>query len=130
MTTEQIIRDAVFAYASQDIDRVLACLTDDIVYTIEASEPLGPYRANCADKEGFVQVIGQIVGDYVVEKFELADILVDGDRAATRIDVTLRNRITGTLVVGQNAIFWTVRDGLVSEVREFHDTAQLAAGRG
>lgn len=130
MTTEQIVRDAVAAYASQDMERVLACMTDDIVYTIEASAAHGPYCAACNGKEEFVGVIGQIVGDYAVEKFELADIIVDGNRAATRVNATLRNRNTDTLVVGQSAIFWTVRDGLVSEVREFHDTAQLAAGRG
>ncbi len=127
MDTEATIRTIIEAYNAQDLDRVASLLAEDMTYRINAHPECGPYHANCDCKATFFEAVGEILADWQVRSYVLADLIVSGDRGAAQINVEMDSRHAQTSFKSQLALFMTVRDGLVSEIVEYHDTA--AAGR-
>jgi ketosteroid isomerase-like protein len=129
MDTETVIRKAVAAYAASDIETVLGLCTDDIHYCIQSTPECGPYCADCRGKAAFVDALSKYVEDWTFGAFELEDLILSGNRAATRQRVDFINRRTGAQLQTLNALFWTVEDGKITEILEFQDTATIAAAR-
>ena len=126
MTTEEVVRKAIEAYHNGDADAVSGFIHADIRYCIHADTETGSYHADCLGLEAFWQAVGRIQADWVIDGFRLVDLILDGDRAATRIDTDITSRHTGTSRKTELALFWTIRDGQVVELHEYHDTATVA----
>ncbi|MEX0350188.1 MAG: nuclear transport factor 2 family protein [Paracoccaceae bacterium] len=130
MDTETVIRTVIAAYAASDIDTVLESCTDDIHYCVQSTPECGPYFADCRGKAAFVDALNKYVEDWNFGAFELIDIIVSGNRAATRQRVDFINRGTGAQLQTRNALFWMVEGDKIAEILEFQDTATIAAARG
>ena len=129
MTTEEVVRKAIEAYHNGDADAVSGFIHADIRYCIHADTETGPYHADCLGLEAFWQAVGKIQADWVIDSYQLADLIVNGDRAATQIDLAITSRHTGTPRKSELALFWTIKNGQVVELHEYHDTAAAARSR-
>lgn len=129
MTTEEVIRKAIQSYNSGDGDAVSSLLDDDIRYCIHADPETGPYRADCRGKSAFWEAVGRIQADWNIDEYRLTDLIASGERAATQISVTITSRHTGATRTTGLALFWTVKDGHIVELHEYHDTAAAARSR-
>ncbi|WP_420414005.1 nuclear transport factor 2 family protein [Roseibium sp.] len=123
MTTEEIVRKAILSYNSGDADTISALLHDDVRYCIHANAETGPYCADCSGKNAFWETISRIQADWNIDEYRLTDIIVSGERAATQISLTITSRHTGVSRETELALFWTVKDGCIVELHEYHDTA-------
>ncbi len=129
-TTEEVVRKAIQSYKSGDAETVSSLLHDEIRYCIHANAETGPYCADCCGTNAFWETIGRIQADWSIDDYRLTDIIVSGERAATQIGVTITSRHTGATRETELALFWTVKDGCVVELHEYHDTAAAARAKG
>jgi len=130
MTNEELIRTMITAYGKGDLDTILKHCSDDVGYCVQASQETGPYAIACKGKEDFVGALQQYGNDWEIQNFELVDMIANSDKVACRCDVRFKSRKTGSMLSTQNALFWTIKDNLVTHIHEFHDTATISALRG
>ncbi|WP_298985566.1 nuclear transport factor 2 family protein [uncultured Roseibium sp.] len=129
MTTEEVVRNAIQSYNRADVEAISALLHDDIHYRIHANAETAPYCADCGGKTAFWEAIGRIQSDWSIDDYRLTDIIVSGERAATQISLTITSRHTGVSRETELALFWTVKDGCIVELHEYHDTAAAALSK-
>ncbi len=120
MTTEDIIRTVIEAYDRGDKDAVDALVDDHVTYRINSHD--GPYRADCCSREEFWDAVGEILADWEVTSYKLADLIVSETKGAAQIDVEMTSRHTGRSVGTGLALFLEVRNGKLVYIHEYHDT--------
>ena len=129
MTTESIVRQAVEAYDAADMERVAALVAENVHYHINAAPDCGPYVADCQCKADFFGAVGEILADWDIDSYKIADMIVSGDRAAVQIAIEMTSKHTGKQRTAALALFVTVKDGQLSEIIEYHDTKMVATAR-
>lgn len=127
MTTEETIRSAIDAYDRHDIDAVNALIHDDVTYMINAHD--GPYRANCASRDEFWEAVHEILSDWDIASYKMSNLIVSGDQGAAEIDIEMKSRHTGHHMPARLALFLRVKDGQLTEIREYHDTLAVSTSR-
>ncbi len=129
MDTEQTIRTIIAAYDAGQLDRVAELMSDQLCYKINARPESGPYVADCHDKDASLKAIGAIRDDWNIDSFKLADLIVAGNRGAAQIDVTASSRHMDHTVNSNLALFFSVENGLVTHLIEYHDTKAVSTAR-
>lgn len=129
MTTEETIRAAVEAYDRGNSDRVAELVSSDVCYTINSHPDLGPYRADCRTRAEFFDAVSKIQADWNIDSYKIDDLIVNGNRGAAQIALTITSKHTGRSMDTRLALFLTVKDGQLSAIHEYHDTANAATAR-
>ena len=129
MTTENVIRAALEAYARGDLDGALSHCAEDMCFKTQAAPGNGGWEVDCHSLAEFRAALLDLSGEFEFEHYGLVEIIVSGERAATRQDVRARHRETGHPLNTQISGFWTVRDGKITNLQEFADTAMVVAAK-
>lgn len=129
MDTETTIRSAIEAYDAKDMDRVAELVSDNVCYRINSQAATGPYRADCHDKEAFFAAVGEILADWNIVHYRIADLIVSGNRGAAQIDLRIASLHIDHGFDARLALFLTVEDGQLSEIVEYHDTWAVSTAR-
>lgn len=130
MGTEEVIRAAVDAYRRKDLDGALAFCADGVAFRLMSDSGMDhAYRFDCRGIGDFRAALLEINGDFDIQTYDLIELFVSGNRAASRTAITVVHRVTGERIDTELADFWTVEDGKVTSVQEFSDSAALTASR-
>ena len=129
MSTEQTVRELVEAYDAGNNDRVTERLHDDLRYCIHGNKELACFHADTSCKAEFFDVVAKIQADWRIDSYKLTNLVVEGERAAAQIAVTATSQHTGKSMDTDVALFLTLKDGLVKELHEYHDTMMAARAR-
>ncbi len=125
----QVVRDLYAAFGRGDVAAALAVFTDDaeLVFPGPSVIPFaGTHRGRAAIGQ-FVQTVG--------EKKEVREYGADEYVAQNETVVVLGHERASARETGRGwetnwAVVFTLRDGKISCVREFHETATIAAAFG
>jgi uncharacterized protein len=123
----QIVKDAYAAFGRGDLQGLLALFAEDIEWIIpgEGGFPLaGTYRglAGVAD---FFQKISEM---FEMTSLEIREFVAQGDRVLVVGFDRGRVKATNKMHEGHWVMAFTVRNGKVTNVREYLDTLALARG--
>jgi uncharacterized protein len=129
MDTEATIRSAIEAYDAGDMERVDQFIADDVRYWINAQPDLGPYRADCHNKQEFFDVVKIIRDDWDILHFRIVDLIVAGDRGAVQIDIRVKSRHNTLAFDAHTALFLTVRNGQLCKISEYPDNKVVGMAR-
>ncbi|OBQ70082.1 nuclear transport factor 2 family protein [Mesorhizobium erdmanii] len=121
-----LVKNLYEAYAKRDIAGALAHCSDDVVFRWVA-EPQAPFIAAGNGKEEFLARLVALDRDFEYRSFVPVDLVDGGDKIAAQVEIHLTRRTTGQELVMRTADFWTVRDGKITEMVEYYDTALAAA---
>lgn len=127
MTPEEVVRAIVDAYASGDLDRVLANVTEDVRYRVEADPRYAVFAFDATNRDEFEAAMVFMGNRILIRRFDIEELFLSGPRAVSRQAIELEVRATGEIVALQNTLFWTVRGDRISDVLEFVDTGLVAA---
>lgn len=127
----QVPRAAVQAFyealASRDPIRLAQCLADDVEWHMAGPVDIFVFCGYRRGKAAVVDYIGRLVPSmFSVKRFDLEDIVIDGDTAAMINNITSVQRNTGRVLTYQTAIFVVFRDGLVVSMKGVADTFDMA----
>jgi len=128
--TVEIVREAIAAFNSGDLDRVLASLGPDFEGSVapELSAEPDTYRGS----EGIKRYFASFREAFEEIGFEIEDLEDAGDRVVIGMRMSALGKLTKIRVEQRNAGVWTVLDGKVSRVETYatFEDARAAAGLG
>ncbi|KRS13537.1 hypothetical protein XM53_06715 [Roseovarius atlanticus] len=126
MQTQDVIEQAVEAYAGGDAAALDALLTEDLRYRINGQPDCGKYTRDVAGKAAFYDAVGEILAWWEITGYRIVDLIVSGERAAAQVAHHAMHKETGRQFDTKLALFFAVKDGQITEIAEYHDTAALA----
>jgi hypothetical protein len=128
MTAElnrQRVLNHLDVFYSGDIEGALARCTDDITFTANAPVDLLPHMGHRQGKAAMREMWTAVHARYSEMRCEVPILVAEGDKVAAHIRVFFRKRSNQRVVQFDIASFFTLRDGLVAEIREVIDTFDL-----
>jgi len=112
-------------FYSGDIDGALARCTDDIEFTANAPIDLLPHMGHRHGKAAMREMWTAVHARYSEMRWETPILVAEGDKVAALIRVFFRKRSNQRMVQFDIASFFTLRDGLIAQIREVIDTFDL-----
>lgn len=112
-------------YYSGDLEGTLARCTDDVEFFSNAPVDILPHlgvRRGKAELRAMWQTVRQ---RYSEMRHEVPTIVAEGDKVAALIRVFFRKRSNDRVVQFDIAVFFTLRDGRIAQIRELMDTFDL-----
>jgi ketosteroid isomerase-like protein len=128
MTAElnrQRVLNFLEVFYSGDIDGALARCIDDIEFTANAPVDLLPHMGHHQGKAAMREMWTAVHGRYSEMRWEVPILVAEGDKVAAHIRVFFRKRSNRRMVQFDIACFFTLRDGLIAQIREIIDTFDL-----
>src|SRR5947209_3589607 len=112
-------------FYSGDIDGALARCTDDVEFTANAPVDLLPHLGHRQGKAAVREMWTAVHARYSELGWEVPTLVAERDKVAAHIRVFFRKRSNQRMVQFDIASFFTLRDGLIAEIREIIDTFDL-----
>jgi uncharacterized protein len=116
---KQTVRNIYDAFSRGDVEAILAGLTDDFSWNVPGGAPFAGFRRG---KDGMRQFLAQLAEMVSTERFEVVEVLADGDKVVVLGQERSMARATGRWYETDFAHVWTLRDGKVSRGQVFADT--------
>jgi len=113
------------AFYSGDIEGALARCSDDIDFVANAPIDILPHMGHRHGKAEVREMWQTIHSRYSQMRYEVPIVVAEGDRVAASIRVFFRKRSNNRIVQFDIAVFYTLRDGRIAEIREIIDTFDL-----
>jgi ketosteroid isomerase-like protein len=115
------------ALASRDPVRLAECLADDVEWYMAGPVDIFVFCGYRRGKAAVADYIGRLVPSmFTVRRFDLEDIVTDGDTVAMVNNITSVQRNTGRVLTYQTAIFVVFREGKVVSMKGVADTFDMA----
>ena len=110
------------AYYSGDIEGALSRCSDDVDFVANAPVDILPHLGHRHGKAEVRQMWQTIHARYSGMRYEVPIIVAEGDKVAAHIRVFFRKRSNDRIVQFDIAVFYTLRDGRVTQIREIMDS--------
>ena len=121
----QRVLNLLDAFYSGDIEGALARLSDDIDYIAAAPIDILPHLGHRHGKAAIREMWQIVHARYSSMRYELPFIVAEGDKVAALIRAFFRKRGNDRIVQFDIAVFYTFRDGRITQIREVIDSFDL-----
>ena len=108
-----------------DIEGALARCSDDVELIAPAPIDVLPHMGRHRGKDAVRQMWLTVHARYSSLRHELRDIIAEGDKVAVSIRAFFKKRSNGRTVQFDIAVFFALRDGRITHMREIMDTFDL-----
>ena len=112
-------------YYAGGIEGALDRCSDDIAFLANAPIDILPHMGQHRGKAALRQMWTTIHTRYSDMRYEAQNLVAEGDKVAAQLRVFLRKRDNARMVQFDVAVFYTLRDGKIAEIREIIDTFDL-----
>ena len=113
------------AFYSGDIEGALSRCSDDIDFVANAPVDILPHLGHRRGKAEVREMWKTIHARYSSMRYEEPIIVAEGDKVAVHIRVFFRKRSNDRIVQFDIAVFYTLRDGRIAQIREIMDSFDL-----
>lgn len=119
---EKIYKD----YEDRNLPGVLSAIPDDFCFEWPFDPETARYSGTCRCKNDFLIQLEDLAKNFEFKKYSASNIIVEGDRVAAQISLSLTSRKTGDTFDTTIAHFWTFNNGRPVKLVEYMDTALMA----
>jgi ketosteroid isomerase-like protein len=127
--TEQLNRQRVLSllddFAAGDVEGALARCTDDVDFLTHAPIDILPHMGPCHGKAELREMWKTVHARYSGIRYEAPIMLAEGDKVAAYLRAFFRKRSNERIVQFDVAVFYTLRDGQIAQIREIIDSFDL-----
>jgi ketosteroid isomerase-like protein len=121
----QRVLNLLEAFYSGDIEGALARCSDDIDFVANAPIDILPHMGHRHGKAEVRQMWQTVHARYSSMRYEVPIIVAEDDKVAVIIRAFFRKSSNDRIVQFDIAVFFTLRDGKVSQIREVMDSFDL-----
>ncbi len=121
----RVVQSVYEAFGRGDAAGVLAACSEDINWNIHGPEVV-PYFGLRRGHPGVIEFLTQLGGAVEFEDFQVREFIPHGDRVVVLGHERGRVRATGKTFDNQWAMSFTLRDGKITDLRSYEDTAAVA----
>ncbi|WP_456623434.1 MULTISPECIES: nuclear transport factor 2 family protein [unclassified Bradyrhizobium] len=129
MTVEKLNRQRVLhlldMFAQNDLEGALACCTDDVDFLTHAPIDVLPHMGPCHGKAELRELWRTVQARYAETRHQVLQIVAEGDGVAAYLRVFLRKRSNDRIIQVDMAVFYSLRDGQIAQIREIIDSYDL-----
>lgn len=122
----ELVQQIYAAIGRGDIGAVIAMMTDDVEIHVPGPNVI-PFTGIFSAADGVAKFFRSIQANADVVALQPAEFVADDDHVVVLGSETLTARSTGRSWSTEWAMVWTVVDGKISCLREFHQTHAIAA---
>ena len=124
-----VVQTVYQKFGEGDIPGIMDLIAEDVVVELYGPAVI-PFAGTFNGRDGIAQFF-QIVGENLdIEMFEPLEFIAQGDTVVALGHESVKARSTGKGWETKWAMIWTVRDGQVVCLREYHNTAEMVAAFG
>jgi len=124
------LRAIMGAYLQGDLAPLRAIASDDIVWDSNARRSQFRFGGIFKGRVGLQEALALIASEFAMLKYDVQEIVGEGDIVWALSDVILSEHKTGKRASFRLANRWQFRDGKLVELTEFFDTAGVLADLG
>ncbi len=112
-------------FVSGDVEGALACCSDDVEFIANAPIDILPHLGRHRGKAELREMWNTVHERYSDMRYEAPIVVAEDDKVAVHVRVFFRKRSNARMVQFDMAIFYTLRDGLITGIREISDSFDL-----
>jgi ketosteroid isomerase-like protein len=124
MNRQRVLNFLELFYAG-DIEAALACCSDDVEFFANAPTDILPHMGHRRGKDEIRKMWQTIPRRYMSLRYEVPIIVADDGRVAANIRLFFRKSTNSRIVQFDMAVFYTLREGRITHIREIMDTFDL-----
>lgn len=123
--SQAAVRELYDRYIAGDMQTVLASMADDVRWGSCGIPGTGLNPGESRGIQGVRDYFAALQSAWVIERYEVLEIIGDQERFAVHCLVRARHKSTGRLVECEKVDLLTVRDGRIQTFQEIVDTAPI-----
>ena len=112
-------------FSSGNIEGALACCSDDVDFVANAPIDILPHLGHRHGKAEVREMWKTVHARYSSLRYEVPIIIAEGDTVAANLRAFFRKRSNNRIVQFDIAVFYTLRDGRIAQIREVMDSFDL-----
>jgi len=113
------------AFYAGDVPRTLACCDNDVLLMVYLPIELFPHLVPRRGKQAMAAMVELHLARYSERRYQMTYMAVDRQRVATILELSLTKRADGRVMQFATGNFFTLRRGLITEMRTFFDTVDM-----
>ena len=121
----QRVLNVLDTFASGDVEGALACCSDDVEFVANAPIDILPHMGSHRGKAELREVWTTIRSRYSEMRYDAPIVVAEDDKVAVHLRIFFRKRSNDRIVQFDMAAFYTLRDGLITRIREILDSFDL-----
>ena len=125
MSIRQMIEDTYAAYRTRDLEGTMKAFADTVEYDWPVDSETGHWAGRCRGRDAFIKRLEDLAETFEFLDVKVIDILVDGNKAASRVAITVRSKKTGAELTNHSGHFWRFEGGACVEFCEYYDSALI-----
>jgi ketosteroid isomerase-like protein len=122
-----LIQAAYADFQKGDIASLLDRLADDVVWFTPYPAEIVPHGGLRTGKDGVRSFFEQLAASYEITKFDPREFIASGDHVVALVSIAGHVRETGNKSAEETAHVFRIRNGKVSEFREYADARSIVA---
>jgi ketosteroid isomerase-like protein len=126
----EVIRAIYAAFGKGDIPAVLAHVAEQTRWDFDVGPSPVPWHVPVTKKDEVPRFLAAFGENVQLGAFEPKDFIHSADHVVAHIHIAYTVRRTGKTVDMDQLHWWTLRDGKVTRLRHFEDTAAVLAAYG
>ena len=130
MDIRQTIIDCYAAYEARDLEEAMKPFADNVCFEWTADPKHSRYSGCSNGREQMMDMLVTLAEQFEFLEYKLVDLIVEGNKAAARVEMTLKSRRTEETITNHSGHFWCFEDGRCIELTEYFDTSLIAAHSG
>jgi len=123
----QTVKEAYAAFERGDIPSLLNLVSEDVEWSLPGPSDIIPFAGEFRGREGVGRFFAALGGAEDVEIFEPQEFVAQGDKVVTTGRYRGRIKATGQADDIEFVHVFTVRDGRITNYRQYNDTAPSLA---
>ena len=127
--SEDLLRQRVLNFLevlyAGDLDGAVERCTDDVEFFSSAPIDILPHMGAHRGKAELRSMWETVTTRYSEMRYEVPIVVAEGDRVAALVRAFYRKRANQRMVQFDIAVFYTLRDGKIAQIREVIDTFNL-----
>ncbi len=123
----KIVGKAISCWGESNLEGLLSCFTDDVVYNVNVDGQQVPYAASAIGKDAVRPRLQLLLDTFEIQAFVPESIIHAAECTRVRILGFYKHRRTGERLDIFPHFHLYVRDGLAYRVDELHDAAYVEA---
>ena len=122
-----IIRLVLKCWAQREIEPALACMTDDIAHVVNIDGETTPIGATSIGKQQMREKLHLILDTFDFDAYVVDYLKETDDGARAGLLVYYRHKASGGTLNVRYRLAFTLINGLIGVIEEFHDAAYVEA---
>lgn len=124
-TNRQCVLSLLDDFSTGDVEGALACCTDDVDFLTHAPIDILPHMGARRGKAEMREMWTTVHDRYSSIRYEMPMLLAEADKVAVYVRAFFTKRSNERVVQFDMAVFYTLRDGRVAQIREIIDSFDL-----